>query len=152
MLLNNYKISLNFSEPLMKVFLIKSNKVKYKVAQRVLCFKKKTRLTVLNIHSNLLNSRSVYRPLSAGGDEPLTKFSKRGAARQNLNFYSGFAGKEGVTLFRWRGCNFHIKINQNIKIWIFNGKKSSWAKMFFSVITKNSNWEISPKNLVTFKR
>ena len=24
--------------------------------------------------------------------------------------------------------------------------------MFFSVITKNSNWEISNKNLVTFKR
>ena len=24
--------------------------------------------------------------------------------------------------------------------------------MFFSVITKNSNWEISTKNLVTFKR
>ena len=25
-------------------------------------------------------------------------------------------------------------------------------KMFFSVTTKNSNWEILPKNLVTFKR
>ena len=24
--------------------------------------------------------------------------------------------------------------------------------MFFSVITKNSNWEILPQNLVTFKR
>ena len=24
--------------------------------------------------------------------------------------------------------------------------------MFFSVVTKNSNWEISNKNLVTFKR
>ena len=24
--------------------------------------------------------------------------------------------------------------------------------MFFSVITKNSNWEILPTNLVTFKR
>ena len=24
--------------------------------------------------------------------------------------------------------------------------------MFFSVITKNLNWEILPKNLVTFKR
>ena len=24
--------------------------------------------------------------------------------------------------------------------------------MFFSVITKNSNWEILPKNLVTFQR
>ena len=44
------------------------------------------------------------------------------------------------------------KINQNIKIWIFNGKKSLWAKIIFSVITKNSKWEISTKNLVTFKR
>ena len=25
-------------------------------------------------------------------------------------------------------------------------------KVFFYVITKNSNWEILPKNLVTFKR
>ena len=30
--------------------------------------------------------------------------------------------------------------------------KSLWAKIFYSVITKNSNWEILPKNLVTFKR
>ena len=26
------------------------------------------------------------------------------------------------------------------------------SKIFFSVITKNSNWEILPQNLVTFKR
>ena len=25
-------------------------------------------------------------------------------------------------------------------------------KYFFSVITKNSNWKVLPKNLVTFKR
>ena len=31
-----------------------------------------------------------------------------------------------------------------------NGKKS-FSKMFFSVITKNLNWEILAKNLVTFK-
>ena len=35
---------------------------------------------------------------------------------------------------------------------IFNDKKSLQAKIFFSVITKNSNWEILSKNLVTFKR
>ena len=81
MLLNNYIKYLSiFLEPLMKLFLIKSNKVKYKVAQRVLSFKKKTRLTIMNMHSNLLNSRSVHRPLSAGGDEPPTKFSKKGGA------------------------------------------------------------------------
>ena len=61
----------------MKLFLNKSNKGKYKVAQRVLSFKKKTRLTVMNMHSKLLNSHSVHPPLPGGeGIEPPTKFSK----------------------------------------------------------------------------
>ena len=48
------------------------------------------------------------------------------------------------------GWNLHIK--NKLKSEIFNDKKSFIAKKnFFSVITKNSNWEISPKNLVTFK-
>ena len=64
----------------MKLFLNKSNKGKYKVAQRVLSFKKKTRLTVMNMHSNLLNSRSVHRPLSAGGMNLQPNFQKGGAA------------------------------------------------------------------------
>ena len=38
----------------MKQFLIKSNKDKYKVVQRVLSFKKKTRLSIMNIHLKLL--------------------------------------------------------------------------------------------------
>ena len=40
----------------MKLFLIQSNKDKYKVAQRVPSLKKKARLTVLNVHSELLNN------------------------------------------------------------------------------------------------
>ena len=69
----------------MKLFLIKSNKDKYKVAQRVLSFKKKTRLTVMNmhlklLHVKLLNNHSVHPPLSRGGGvEPPNKFSKKGA-------------------------------------------------------------------------
>ena len=51
----------------MKLLLNKNNKGKYKVAQRVLSFKKKTRLTLMNIHSKLLNSGSVHPPLSDGG-------------------------------------------------------------------------------------
>ena len=39
-----------------------------------------------------------------------------------------------------------------LKSEIFNDKESLYAKIFFSVITKNSNWEILPKNLVAFKR
>ena len=38
-----------------------------------------------------------------------------------------------------------------MKFEIFNDKKII-NKNIFSVITKNSNWEISTKNSVTFKR
>ena len=51
----------------MKLFLIKSSKDKSKVAQRVLSFKKKTKLTVMNMHSKLLNEV-----------EPPTNFQKGG--------------------------------------------------------------------------
>ena len=80
----------------MKLFLNKSNKGKYKVAQRVLSFKKKTRLTVMNMHSKLLNSHSVHPPLSDGkGVEPPTKFSKRGG------FMTGPQLLEVVCWERW---------------------------------------------------
>ena len=88
----------------MKLFLIKSNKVKYQVAQRVLSFKKKTRLTVTNTHSNLLNSCSVHLPLSAGGKgEPPTKFTKRGG-----DFRGNLLGKRGSTLFGGGGGGFQF--------------------------------------------
>ena len=48
------------------------------------------------------------------------------------------------------GCNFYIK--NKLKSEIFNDKRSLKTKMFHSVITKNSNWEIFTKNLVIFKR
>ena len=35
---------------------------------------------------------------------------------------------------------------------IFDDKKKFVKKFFFSVITKNLNWEILTKNLVTFRR
>ena len=47
------------------------------------------------------------------------------------------------------GCNFHIK--NKLKSEIFNDKKV-YKQKYFSVITKNSNWEILTKNSVTFKR
>ena len=31
-------------------------------------------------------------------------------------------------------------------------KKSLQAKIFYSAITKNSNWEILPKNLITLSK
>ena len=72
----------------MKLFLNKSNKGKYKVAQRVLSFKKKTRLTLMNMHSKLFNSHNVHPPLSDGGGrgvESQANFQK-GGAWQDLNF------------------------------------------------------------------
>ena len=79
MLLNDYKISLkffrNFDETVNK-----SNKGKYKVAQRALSFKIKTRLTVMNMHSKLLNSHSVHPPLSDGGGLNLQPNFQKGEA------------------------------------------------------------------------
>ena len=48
------------------------------------------------------------------------------------------------------GCSFHIK--NKLESEIFNDKKRFISKNVFSVITKNSNWDILSKNLVTFKR
>ena len=93
----------------MKLFLNKSNKGKYKVAQRVLSFKKKTRLTVMNMHSDLLNSRSVHRPLSAGGDEPPTKFSKRGGSLTEPQFLEWICWERGGDFIQVEGLQFSHK-------------------------------------------
>ena len=58
-------------------------------------------------------------------------------------------GKRGVTFFKG-GCNIYIKDKRKSEI--FKDKKILYTKIFFSVITKNSNWEILTKNLVTFER
>ena len=54
-----------------------------------------------------------------------------------------------MTFFK-EGCSFYIK--NKLKSEILNDKKSLKPKIIFSVITKNLNWEILTKNLVTFKR
>ena len=93
--------------------------------------------------------------LGGGGEvEPPTKFSKRregDLTGPQLLEGRGFAGKEGVDFIQGRGCNFQIKINHYLtaKKSTCNDKKSLWAKISFSVIIKNSNWEISTNNLVT---
>ena len=76
-------------------------------------------------------------------------FQKEGGLDRISTFRGVLLGKRGVTLFRG-GCNFHIK--NKLKSEIVNDKKSLYAKIFFPVITKNSNWKILPKNLVTFTR
>ena len=97
MLLNNYEISLKFFRTFDEtVFNIKSNKDKYKVAQRVLSFKKKTSLTVMNIHSKLLNNQSVHPPLSAGGGRNSNQIFKKGEALdRNSTFKRSLLAKRG---------------------------------------------------------
>ena len=74
------------------------------------------------------------------GVEPPPKFSKK-------------EGLKGLQLLEWgcweRGGGGAIF---NLKSEILNDKKCLYAKIFFSVITKNSNWRIRTKNLVSFKR
>ena len=61
----------------------------------------------------------------------------------------GVAGKEGSDFFLGE---LQFSQKNKLKSEIFNNKKIYQQKYFFSVITKNSEWEILPKNLVTFKR
>ena len=63
-------------------------------------------------------------------------------------FRGGLLGKRVVTFFRGWVAISHKK---KLKSEMFSDKKSL-AKFFFSVITKNSNWEVLPKNLVTINR
>ena len=79
-------------------------------------------------------------PQNLGGWASNQIFQKGGLDRTST-FRGELLGK--------RGCFFHgdaIFTKTKLKSEIFNDKKS------FSVITKNSNWEILPKNIVTFKR
>ena len=87
----------------MKLFLIKSNKVKYKVAQRVLSFKKKTRLTVMNMHSKLLNNHSVHPPLSAGEVNLQPNFQKGGSFTESQPLEGICWERGGDFIFFWRG-------------------------------------------------
>ena len=58
-------------------------------------------------------------------------------------FLKGGCWERGGDFFKERGgggCSFYKK--QQLKFEIFNEKKSLETKIFFSVITKNQNWEI----------
>ena len=57
-----------------------------------------------------------------------------------------------MTFFQGEGCSFYIK--NKLKSQVFNNKKSLsvYQQKHLSVTTKNLNWGISTKNLVTFKR
>ena len=90
----------------MKLFLFKSYKDKYKVAQSVVNFKKKARLTVMNMHSKFLNNHSVHPLLSAGGRgvEPPTNFSKRGRGVGRTSNFRGPGFRTFTPAFCSVGC------------------------------------------------
>ena len=96
----------------------------------------------------VLHSMHPPPPFCRGGVPP-TQISKRGGGLTGPQLLKGGAGKEEGDFFQG-GCNFHI--SNKLKSETFNDKKSLLAKIFFSVITKNANSEILPKNVVTFKR
>ena len=76
---------------------------------------------------------------------------RKGGAWQYLNFEREGAGKEGVTFWEaWWGGGVAVLLWKKSEI--FNDKKLYETKMFFSVITKNLNWQILTKNSVTSKR
>ena len=79
---------------------------------------------------------SVHSPFCKGGRglEPPTKFSKRGVLT-GPQLLEGVAGKEGGDFFQRGG-------------WVQFSHKKKLKKLKI----KNSNWELLPKDLVTFKR
>ena len=104
------------------------------------------------LHSVHLSSLSVGVGRRTGLSL-LLNFQKEGAWENLSPQISGsqkvVAGKDRGDFFQG-GCSFYIK--NKLKSEIFNDKKGLLTKLFLPLITKNLNWEILTKNLVTFKR
>ena len=84
--------------------------------------------------------RTLPAPVSAGGRvEPTTKFKKRGGLT-GPQLLDGGCWERGGDFFQGGGGAI---VTYKLKSEIFNDKRSLEAKIFFFVITKNSNWEIS---------
>ena len=76
------------------------------VTQRVLSFKKKIKLTVMNMHSKLLNNASMYPPLSAGeGLNLQPNFPKRGG---------GLAGPQLLEWICWERGGMALNAKSNV--------------------------------------
>ena len=93
---------------------------------------------------------SVHPPLSVGGGGggwASDQIFKKAELDRISVFRGELLGKRGEGDFfqEGGGCSFYIKYE--LKSEIFNDKKSLWTEMFFSVITKNLNWEILTKNM-----
>ena len=69
------------------------------------------------------------------------KFQKGGGGRlTGPQLLEGITGKDGGGIFSGR---LHFLRKNKLKSEIFNDQERLSAKIFFSVITKNSNWEIT---------
>ena len=100
-------------------------------------------------------AQSVYLPppptmQGAGGWASNQIFRKRRGLDRASTFRGGLLGKRWATFSGGGELQFSHK--NKLKSEIFNNKKSLYAKILFSVKTKNSSRKILPKNLVTFKR
>ena len=101
-------------------------------------------MSFISLSSNKLHSEHppfLLGVRGGGGDEPPTKFSKRGCLTgshfSDLKISEGGCWERGGGFFQ-RGLHF--------------SHKKVYKTMFLSVITKNLNWKVLTKNLVTFKR
>ena len=101
----------------------------------------------VNILKVVEQNQSVDPPFCWGeGLNLQPRFQKGGLT--GSHFLGEDCWEKGKDLFQEGGCSFYIK--SKLKSEIFHDKKSLKTKLFFSVITKNLNWEILTKNLVTF--
>ena len=79
------------------------------------------------------------------GVELPTKFSKRGGGDGRTSTFREGCWERGDDFFQGA---MQFSDTKKSKSEIFNNKKSLQAKIHLSVITNNSNWGISPKDLV----
>ena len=81
-------------------------------------------------------------PLLSAGRRDLASYQifKKEGSRQDLTFERGLLGKKDGGFFQG-DCSFYIKVNLKHLM----EKKVYKQKMFFSVLTKNLNWEILSK-------
>ena len=86
----------------------------------------------------------VLGPSTKGRVECSTKFSKRWDFTGS-QFLKGVGGLKRVTFFRGR-VQFLLKNKLNLKYLMAK------TEVFLFVITKNFNWKVLTKNLITFKR
>ena len=88
-------------------------------------------------------------PIFCWGAQICDQIFKKGCLTGS-QFLEGGCRKRGGDFFQQgRGCNFYIK--NKLKSEILNNNKKFINKNVYD-ITKNLNWQILSKNLVTFKR